>query len=241
MRGSILGVQRARGKGETNRGSPVGCSEAESIGMEKTFARIARQADGRSKLERVGFLGPRQIIPEVVQVYLEIVAVIDALIQAEECIPCLIVRGVTDNAETLPGESPYKRVSKSGAQNRSVSEGKPFAVIARGLLRRVAREERGPRVAQVLRGPSPEQQLLAVRGDSVIDSSDENVVIQAGRCAKNEASIVETISSGGIVGYCLTGAESFVEIPGVAGVQHGGINANAPWVEVREVPRRKCD
>src|SRR5256885_533619 len=56
----IRGVQAARSKREADRGRPVGCSEAESIGMEKTFARVARQADGRAKLEGVGFLGPRQ-------------------------------------------------------------------------------------------------------------------------------------------------------------------------------------
>src|SRR5216684_8581344 len=124
--------------------------------MEKTFAGIARQANGRPKLEGVGFLGPRQIILQVVQVHLEIVAIVDALIQAQKCVPCLIVGGITDDAVALPCESPYKRIGKSGANHRGVSEGRPFAVVAGGLLRRVARKEGGTRVEKILRGDEQE-------------------------------------------------------------------------------------
>jgi hypothetical protein len=59
MRGGVLRVERARGKGKTDRGRPVGRAEAEGIGMEKTFAGIARQANGSPKLEGVSFLDPR--------------------------------------------------------------------------------------------------------------------------------------------------------------------------------------
>src|SRR5713101_10206243 len=100
MRGAVHGVQRARGKGKTYRGGPVGSSEAERIGMEKTFAGIARQANGSPKLEGVGFLDPRYVVLQVVQAYLEIVAIVDALIHAQKCVPRLIVGGITDDAET---------------------------------------------------------------------------------------------------------------------------------------------
>src|SRR6202007_2377302 len=83
--------------------------------------------------------------------------------------------------------------------------------------------------------------MLAVGGEPVINACDENVVIQAGGCAKNESGIVEAISSGSIVGHRLPGAECSVEIARVAGVQHGGINPDTSRVEGREVGGCKRD
>src|ERR1700687_468536 len=176
------------------------------------------------------------------QAYLEIVTIVDALIQAQKCVPRLIVGGVTDDAEALPGESPNKGIGESGANHRGVSEGEPFAVVAGGLLRRVARQEGGPRVAQILRGAAPEQQVLAVSGEPVIDSSNKNVVIQLGGRPENESGIVESISGGRVVRHRLTGAECFVEIAGVANeIDHGRINPYTSWVEVLQVRGHKCD
>src|SRR5579863_5834197 len=162
-------------------------------------------------------------------------AVDDALIEPQESIPCLAVGGITDDAEALPGESPDKRIGESGAKHGGVSEGKPLAVVGCSLLGSIAGQKGSPRVAQILQGATPEQQLPAVGSEPVIDARDKDVVIQAGRGAENEACIVETVTGGKVIGNGLTRAESPVEITGLTRIQHGGINADVLRVEQRKL------
>src|SRR5258708_32482427 len=158
-------------------------------------------------------------------------AIGDALIQAQKCVPRLVVRGIADDTKALPGESPYKRIGKSRAKHSGVAHGRPFAVVGGSLLGSIAREERSSRIAQILQGAAPEQQVPAVGGEPVIHASDKNVVIQAGTRPENKAGIVETITGSKIVGYSLPRAERLIQITSPIGVLHGGINANTSWVE----------
>src|SRR5260370_11369899 len=99
--------------------------------------------------------------------------------QAQKCVPCLVVWGITDDTKALPSESPYKRVGESGAKHSGVSDGRPFAMVGGSLLGRIARQEGGSGVAQILKGAAPEQQVPAVGGEAVIHASDKNVGIHA--------------------------------------------------------------
>ena len=74
--------------------------------------------------------------------------------------------------------------------------------------------------------------MPAVGGETVIDARDEDIVVEAGGRAENEAGIVQAISGGRIVGHRLPGAEGLIEITRVIGqVEHGGINPEMPRIE----------
>ena len=72
-------------------------------------------------------------------------------------------------------------------------------------------------VDRFLEGPAPEQQVPAVCRETIINTSDEDIVVQFGGCAENESGVVEAITGGKIVGYGPTGAERLIEITGVIG------------------------
>src|ERR1700738_3180306 len=208
-------IQAAGGKGEADRRRPVGCAQAEVIGVQITRAGIAGQADRSPKLEGMRLPGPRQIILQVVQAYLEIVAVNDSLIQPQEFVPGLV--GISDDAKALPRKSPEKRICEIGVEHRGIAESKAFAVVDVGLFRRIARQKRSARVAYILECSTPEQQVPAVCCETVIKAGDEDIVVQFGGCAENESGVIEAIAGGKIVGYRPTIAEGLIEITGVIG------------------------
>ena len=215
MRAFVHGIQSACGAGKTYRRGPVCCSDAQVVGVEKTRSGIAGKANSGPELKDMRLLRPGEIIQQVVNGHLEIATVGDALIHPEERVPGLV--GITYDAEALAGESPVKRISERGAEHGGVAEGKAFAVIGSGLFGRIARQERGSRVAQILQRAAPEDGVAAIGGETVIDAGNENIVIQSGGSPENEASIVQTITGGSIVGYGPTGAEGPIEITGVIG------------------------
>src|ERR1700692_250920 len=155
------------------------------------------------------------MILQVVQPYLEIVAIDNSLIKPQECVPRLV--GIADDAKALARVSPEKRISDICVEHGGVTESKPFAVVDVSLFRSIAWQEWGARVAQILERATPEQQMPAVRRETIIKAGDEDIVVQACGCAKNESSIIEPVPCGKIVGYGATGTKRLVEITGVIG------------------------
>src|ERR1700719_3636032 len=99
-------------------------------------AGIASQTDDTTKLEGVGPLGPRQIILQVVQPYLEIVAIDNSLIKPQECVPR--PTPIADHAKALARVSPEKRISDICVYHGGVTQLKPFALRYVSLFPRVA-------------------------------------------------------------------------------------------------------
>src|SRR5713101_2382800 len=98
--------------------------------------------------------GPGEIIEKVVNRHLEPMAVIDALVEASECVPRL--SGVPNKGRALPREPPLERIGQRWAEDSGVSKRESFAVVQHRLLRRRPRQERLLRVGQILQGAAPE-------------------------------------------------------------------------------------
>src|SRR5712691_4098680 len=96
------------------------------------------------------------------QRHLEAVAGGNSLVQTQKLVP-LLVR-VANDPKTLPRESPMEGVGEGGAEDRNVAKGKPFAVIHGTLLRRIAGQERGSMVAEVLPTDTPKIFRFSCRG-----------------------------------------------------------------------------
>src|ERR1700686_1872073 len=167
----IRGIQATGGKREADRRCPVGCAQAEIFGVQITRAGIGSQADDAAKLEGMRLPCPGQIILQVVQTYLEIVAINEALIEPQEGVPRLV--GIADDAKTLPRESPEKRIGEIVAEHSGIAESKAFAVVDVRLLRRIAGQKWSAWVAQILERSTPEQQVPAVRGETIIKAGEE--------------------------------------------------------------------
>src|SRR6266403_5533755 len=116
--------------------------------VQKAGTRIAREADCRPELQRMSLLGPGKIIQQIVQWHLEIVAVRDALIQAEKRVPWLV--GIAHHSEALPRESPVKGIGETWAEDCGVADDKAFAVVNRRLLRSIAWQKGSSWVPQIL-------------------------------------------------------------------------------------------
>src|ERR1700674_3733082 len=207
-------------------------------GMQIAGAGIAGEANGGPELESMILLGPGEIIEKVMRAHLEIMAISDSLIQPQKSVPRLV--GITHHAKALPCVSPVKGIGESGAKNGGVAQCEAFTVVGGGLLGSISRKEGSSRVPQILRGAAPEQEVPAVGGKAVIRARDEDIVIQAGGGAENEAGIVQTIARRRIVGHRLTLAEDLIQVASVIGqVEHGGINPDVTRVKVFQVGRRK--
>src|SRR5258707_7698661 len=108
-----------------------------------------------------------------------------------------------------------------------------------------SRQEGSSGIAQIIQIAAPKQIVLAVRGEVVIDTRNEHVVVELGGCAENVSGVIQAVSRRKIVGRCLTRAESPVEITSVIGkVEHRRINPDALGIEVLQVTGREslgCD
>jgi len=80
-------------------------------------------------------------------------------------------------------------------------------MVKRRLLRSISRQERRSWVPQILQSAAPEDRMPPVGRQPVIRARDEDVVIQAGGCAKNKARIIQTIARGEIVRHGFARAE----------------------------------
>src|SRR5467141_199002 len=153
-------------------------------------------------------LSPGEIIQQVMRAHLEVVAIGETLIQSQKCVPWLV--RIAQDPNALPGESPTEGIGKSGAQDSCVANGKSFTVVDIGLLGSIARQEGGTRIANILQVASPKDEVLAVGAEAVIRTSDENIVVQAGRRAENETGVVQTVTGEKVVGNRPTRAEGSI-------------------------------
>src|SRR4029077_7205623 len=92
------GIERSSRVGNPGRRHPTGGAQGEVVGMRIAHARVAGDSQVSAKLERVPALRPGEIIRQVVDRELEILAVGDSLIETDEGVPGLV--GVTQNAVT---------------------------------------------------------------------------------------------------------------------------------------------
>ena len=60
--------------------------------------------------------------------------------------------------------------------------------------------------------------MFTVRGDVVIETGDEGIVIEADRRTETISGVIQAIAHRGVIGYELAGAECLVEIAGVTRV-----------------------
>ena len=174
--------------------------------------------------------GPREIIVQIVDRCLETVAVGETLIETEESVPFLV--GVAKDARTLTGKSPTERIGEGVAQNRCVAHGKTLAVVRQSLYGCRSRQEGGLRVVQILQVSAPEDGVLPVRTQLVIDFRDEGVVIQLHRRAETEAGIIKPVSHRAVVG--LKRPIGRVEV-----AEHGRIGPQPQRINIRDLRHRR--
>src|SRR4030081_1780489 len=226
----------AVGVGKAGRRHPVCGSLAQAEGMFVAETRIADKADVCPKLKRVRAAGPGKIIKELIYRDLRIVALGDALVQAVEQVPRLI--RIAHDACALTRKCPAEVVNGRRAEDSRVAKGKPLAVVCDNLFRWGSWQERCLRVEYVLQAAPPEQGVIAVGSEVIIQSGDESIVIQADGGSETKARIIQTVADRAVIGYKLSGAEGLVEIAGVARVFDGRIDPNTQRIEVFQLRRR---
>src|SRR4029077_18778035 len=70
----------------------------------------------------------------------------------------------------------------------------------------------------------------------VIDTRNEDIVVQAGGCAEDVSGIIQAVSSGRVVGHGLTGTEGPVEVTSMIDqVKHGRIDPDSTRIQVLEL------
>src|SRR5216683_1965252 len=92
-------IECAGGAGKSDRRSPVGRAKSQTGRVLVSCPRIARDSDRSPELQGMVFLGPGDVIQQIVRADLEIVAVGKSLIQSQERVPGLV--GISDHSETL--------------------------------------------------------------------------------------------------------------------------------------------
>src|SRR6266403_1388009 len=170
---------------------------------------------------------PGEIIQQVMNAHLEIVAIGDALIEPQKSVPRLVV--VAHNAEALPRVSPTEGIGESRAKNSGIAEGEPFAMVCGVLLGSVSGQEGGSGVSQILHGAAPEDQVPAVGGETIIHARAEGP-IQISR-------VIGNVEHGGInpgrspwgIGI---GATPWVEVHEIAGRQGEDFNRSGCWIDI---------
>src|SRR2546428_4848628 len=141
--------------------------------------------------------GPGEIIEQILNGRLQVVAVCEALIKIVEHVP-LLVR-VPHETSALASESPMEGINHCGAENGGVSHNKSFAVVFHSLHRRCPRQEGLLWVEYILQSAAPKQSVLAIRGDVVIEAGDESVVIEPDGSAETKAHVVKAIAHKAVV------------------------------------------
>src|SRR5260370_35287112 len=122
------------------------------------------------------FFGPGNVVQQVVNAYLKVVAVGNSLIQSEERVPWLV--GIPYDSITLPGVSPAKRIGQRIGQDRRVTKCESLAVIDGGSLWHISRQKWRARVPQILQRAAPENRLFPVAGTSRLTTAVNNSVSQ---------------------------------------------------------------
>src|SRR5216684_4769221 len=126
--------------------------------------------------------------------HLETMAIGDSLVEPEESIPRLI--GIADECSALASKSPMKSICQGVAQYRRISNREPLAVIQDSLLWGSTREKRRLRIAEILKGAAPEQNLLSVGGKVVVHAGDDRVVVQTDWRGKAVSGVVHSVTYG---------------------------------------------
>ena len=93
---------------------------------------------------------------------------------------------------------------------------------------------------QVLQRTPPKDGVLAVLGDVVIETRDENAVVETDRRAETKTGIVESVTDGRVVGVELAGTECGIEISRSARasqVEDGWVDAGSGRIDPLGRPR----
>src|SRR5262249_19224895 len=135
----------------------------------------------------------------VVRRRLRVVAVGKTLIQPVENVPVSLCGRIADEPCALASESPMKAIYNCRFQYRCVANHHAFAVIFHGLDGWGCGEKWLLRIKDVLQSPSPENCVLAVRRQVIIQAGNESIVVEADRGTKAEPNIVETVADGEVV------------------------------------------
>lgn len=234
MTGRVHRIQRAGCAGEPDGRSPICSSQCDGVRVQIACARIARDSNQPTKLESVRAFAPGNVIDEIVQWDLEIVAKRDALVRAQKFVPLLV--GVADQAETLACKSPVKRICDCGTEYRYVTEGKAFTVIGNGLFGGVAGQKRRSGIAHILQIAAPEKTVSAISREVIVEARDKGIIVQTGRRAEDEPGVIQSVASRRIVGWRAPATESATEITRMTDrIEHRGINTDTVGIEIQKI------
>src|SRR5487761_205016 len=130
---------------------------------------------------------------------LEAIGAGDALIQTANQDPRQIAVTLIGNA--LPCQAVFKIIDQARAQYGGVANGHAFAQIHLGIFRNTTRQERGALCSDVVApATAPEDGLVTVGRNFVVDTADQGVVPLGLSGSETKTLKVEGIADGVVIG-----------------------------------------